>query len=300
MACASPHTSLDLCESFGTDVTNAFLGSTTALNYDCAAPHREDPVDCGASISLPIHHYAFDFPTSGTGEADWPNSNSPRIGDVETLPFGHNTDGPPCLASPVLAYQPMPPLCSGQRVASRCGATSTVADGAGVKASASGLDMAGNDNSLAPSVKKPARMCDESFMKGMETGSSSACAREEPSVKHRKSLQFERTITNATGLRILYIPQEMHSRLDLKHVYHKRATGRATNTGVVHLELPGRAPHAVTIVRSTADGHQHRRFTTGWREFCVLAGVNVGDALVFERGRRSSEVVVHVKRKGEH
>jgi len=109
-----------------------------------------------------------------------------------------------------------------------------------------------------------------------------------------ESRAFQRVITNRTGLRMMYVPQDMCRRLCLDDLFPIRPDGRRSKSCMIDLTLPSGAACPVTLIKTTSRGHSHRRFTTGWREFCNVAGVQVGDRLKFVRGRQSNVFIVEV------
>jgi hypothetical protein len=110
-------------------------------------------------------------------------------------------------------------------------------------------------------------------------------------------LEYSRTISNAMALRVLYIPLEMHDLLYLTDMYPKRGDGgRRCRSCVIQLLLTENGePFPVTMARSSAC--RHRRISSGWRAFCVSAGLQVGDRLTFFRGRLSGQLVVTVNKE---
>ena len=110
-------------------------------------------------------------------------------------------------------------------------------------------------------------------------------------------LEYSRTINNAMALRVLYIPLEMHDLLYLADMYPKRGYGgRRCRSCIVQLMLTeDGGPFPVTMAKSSAC--RHRRISTGWRAFCVSAGLQVGDRLTFSRGRLPDQLVVAVNKE---
>ena len=92
-------------------------------------------------------------------------------------------------------------------------------------------------------------------------------------------LVYSRTISNAMALRVLYIPLEMHDLLHLADMYPKCGHGgRRCRSCVVQLMLTeGGVPFPATMAKSSTC--RHRRISTGWRAFCVSAGLQIGDRL---------------------
>ena len=90
----------------------------------------------------------------------------------------------------------------------------------------------------------------------------------------------------------------MHRQLGLSAMYPKKAAGRRKN--VCNLDLVTDTTHAaVVMLRTTSMGQHHRRLSTGWREFCGRAGVEVGDRLVFTRLENANTLSVHVEKKAD-
>ena len=115
---------------------------------------------------------------------------------------------------------------------------------------------------------------------------------------HRGPRQYRRALTNATSLRLLNIPKGMHCQLGLGDMYSKNAASRRKNVCTVNLATS--AIHfTVVMLRTTSSRQQHRRFSTGWREFCARAGVEIGDELVFERTGAGKELAVRVVKAGQ-
>ena len=115
---------------------------------------------------------------------------------------------------------------------------------------------------------------------------------------HQRPRQYARTIASATALRLLHITIDMHRQLGLSDMYPKKAAGRRKN--VCHLDLVTDTTHtAVVMLRTTSMGQHHRRLSTGWREFCGRAGVEVGDRLVFTRLENANTLSVHVEKKAD-
>jgi hypothetical protein len=116
---------------------------------------------------------------------------------------------------------------------------------------------------------------------------------------HRGPRQYTCTIGNATALRLLHIPIDMHRQLGLSDMYPKKAAGQARRTSACSLNLATMTDKAaVVMVRTISKGQRHRRFSTGWREFCARAGVEIGDELVFKRTRTGNELTVRVVKAG--
>ena len=115
---------------------------------------------------------------------------------------------------------------------------------------------------------------------------------------HSRQRQYARTIASATALRLLHIPRDMHRQLGLGSMYPKKAAGRRKNVCTVDL-VTGTAHAAVMMLRTTSKGQHHRRLSTGWREFCGLAGVGIGDRLVFTRLENANTLSVHIEKKAE-
>ena len=115
---------------------------------------------------------------------------------------------------------------------------------------------------------------------------------------HQRPRQYVRTIASATALRLLYIPRDMHRQLHLCDMYPKKAAGRRKS--VCNLDLVTETAHAAVVMLSKTSMRQnHRRLTTGWREFCEKAGVKVGDRLVFTRQENVNALSVHVEKKAD-
>ena len=111
--------------------------------------------------------------------------------------------------------------------------------------------------------------------------------------QHQGPRQYRRTITSATGLRVLNIPIDMHCQLGLGDMYPRKAAGRRRNVCTVHIATS--AIHAaVVMLRTTSRSQHHRRLSTGWRDFCARADVEIGDALTFERLENDNKLTVHV------
>jgi len=119
-----------------------------------------------------------------------------------------------------------------------------------------------------------------------------------PPARSRGLRKCRRIITSETALRIFYIPQTMHKQLDLYKMFPKCTAVRRANECTVTLITASCIACTVTMTKVTSNGHPHRRFSTGWREFCKLAGLSVGDELMFMRGRRPNELAVRVSKKG--
>ena len=114
---------------------------------------------------------------------------------------------------------------------------------------------------------------------------------------HQGPRKYTCTIGSATALRLLHIPIHMHRQLGLSDIYPLKAAGR--RTGACSLILATMADKAaVVMVRTISKGQRHRRFSTGWREFCARAGVDIGDELVFERTGTWNELAVRVVKAG--
>jgi hypothetical protein len=114
---------------------------------------------------------------------------------------------------------------------------------------------------------------------------------------HHGPRKYTRTVTSSTALRLLHIPKGMHRQLGLGDMYTPKATGRRRNVCTVNLATS--AIHAVVVMlRTTSSGQYHRRLSSGWREFCARADVEVGDELIFERTGTGNELVVRVVKAG--
>ena len=50
------------------------------------------------------------------------------------------------------------------------------------------------------------------------------------------------------------------------------------------------------MTRSISKRPLHRRLSTGWRDFCISIGVQVGDTLTYSQGRHLNELRVRVER----
>lgn len=94
--------------------------------------------------------------------------------------------------------------------------------------------------------------------------------------------RYIRSITSTTALRFLHIPADMHRELGLGDMYPTQPGGRRDNAVTVHL-VSGAINAAVIMLRTTSIRQHHRRFSTGWRDFCARLGVEIGDDLMFER-----------------
>lgn len=110
--------------------------------------------------------------------------------------------------------------------------------------------------------------------------------------------RFQRVIRNAVGLRFLNIPNGMFRHLNLADMYSKGPhIGRRQNVCTVTLVIPSQGiSHVVKMVRTTSNGQQHRRLSTGWRELCKLAKVSLGDKLTFTRDWHSKRLNVNIER----
>jgi len=115
-----------------------------------------------------------------------------------------------------------------------------------------------------------------------------------PPPRGRRLREFRRIITNQTRLRLLYIPQDMYRRLVLIDMFPKLCDNRRASVCTVDLMMASGESCPVTMMKMRSNGHAHRRFTMGWREFCKVAGVEVGDELGFTRGDGS---VLHVAKR---
>ena len=105
--------------------------------------------------------------------------------------------------------------------------------------------------------------------------------------------RFQRVIRNAVGLRFLNIPNGMFRHLNLADMYSKGPhIGRRQNVCTVTLVIPSQGiSHVVKMVRTTSNGQQHRRLSTGWRELCKRAKVSLGDKLTFTRDWHSKQLI---------
>ena len=92
--------------------------------------------------------------------------------------------------------------------------------------------------------------------------------------------------------------KDMHQQLGLGGMYPQKAAGRRKNVCTVDL-VTDTAHAAVVMLRTTSKGQHHRRFSTGWREFCGRAGVEVGNKLVFTRLENANTLSVHVEKKAD-
>ena len=113
---------------------------------------------------------------------------------------------------------------------------------------------------------------------------------------HQRPRQYVRTIASITAFRLLHITIDMHHQLGLGDMYPKKAAGRRKNVCTVDL-VTDTAHAAVMMLRTTSKGQHHRRFSTGWREFCGRAGVEIGDRLVFTRLENANTLSVHVEKE---
>ena len=110
----------------------------------------------------------------------------------------------------------------------------------------------------------------------------------------RPKRQYRKTIANATCLRMMYVPGDMHYGLNMASMYPVLPSGHRKNRCVIYLSAGPGPLHPVTMARSVSQRLHYRRLSTGWRDFCVAAGVQVGDTLTFSAGRRPNEVRVRV------
>jgi len=109
--------------------------------------------------------------------------------------------------------------------------------------------------------------------------------------------RYKRASTSTTALRFLHIPADMHHQLGLDEMYSKQPAGCRDNVCTIHLVTRTiRAP--VVMLKTTSRRQHHRRFSTGWREFCALVGVELGDELIFMRTGSSNELAVRVVKAG--
>ena len=115
---------------------------------------------------------------------------------------------------------------------------------------------------------------------------------------HQMPRQYVRTIASVTALRLLHITKDMHQQLGLGGMYPQKAAGRRKNVCTVDL-VTDTAQAAVVMLRTTSKGQHHRRFSSGWREFCGRAGVEIGDRLVFTRLENANLLSVHVEKKAD-
>ena len=115
---------------------------------------------------------------------------------------------------------------------------------------------------------------------------------------HQMPRQYVRTIASVTALRLLHITKDMHQQLGLGGMYPQKAAGRRKNDCTVDL-VTDTAHAPVVMLRTTSKGQHHRRFSTGWREFCGRAGVEIGDRLVFTRLQNANLLSVHVEKKAD-
>jgi len=109
--------------------------------------------------------------------------------------------------------------------------------------------------------------------------------------------RYKRAITSTTALRFLHIPADMHHQLGLDEMYSKQPAGRRDNVCTVHL-VTGTIRAPVVMLRTTSRRQHHRRFSRGWREFCALVGVEIGDVIMFERTGTGNELAVRVVKAG--
>ena len=109
--------------------------------------------------------------------------------------------------------------------------------------------------------------------------------------------QYKRAIKSTTALRFLHIPADMHHELGLHKMYSKQPAGRRDNVCTVHM-VTGIVSAPVVMLRTTSHRQHHRRFSTGWREFCARADVEIGDELMFELTGTSKELAVRVVKAG--
>lgn len=110
--------------------------------------------------------------------------------------------------------------------------------------------------------------------------------------------RYQKMIANATCLRMMYIPENMHCRLNMASMYPMRPSGRRGNTCTIYLSTPqGLSSSPVTMTRSVSKRPHHRQLTKGWRDFCVSLGVQVGDTLTFSLGCRANELRVSCRKK---
>ena len=112
-------------------------------------------------------------------------------------------------------------------------------------------------------------------------------------LRRQPSRQYKRAISSATALRLLHIPMDMHRQLCLSDMYPRQAKGRRTSVCTVRLVLDKFHVNVVMFKTKSAKQH-HRRFSTGWRDFCKMVGVEVGDTLEFERTKHGNELAVGV------
>jgi hypothetical protein len=110
----------------------------------------------------------------------------------------------------------------------------------------------------------------------------------------RSKRQYRKTIASATCLRMMYVPGDMHDGLNMASMYPMLPSGHRKNKCVIYLSAGPGPLHPVTMARSVSQRLHYRRLSTGWRDFCVAAGVQVGETLTFSPGRRPNEVRVKV------
>ena len=133
------------------------------------------------------------------------------------------------------------------------------------------------------------------------TGPRQASSSKSPGLRTCSQLkrQYQKSIVDATCLRMMYVPTNMHRGLSMASMYPMQPSGRRKNTCVVYLSAAPGSSHPVTMTRSILKRPHHRRLSTGWRDFCVSAGVHVGDTLAFSPGRYSNELRVRVTGKSK-
>ena len=112
-------------------------------------------------------------------------------------------------------------------------------------------------------------------------------------LRRQPSRQYKRAISSVMALRLLHIPADMHRQLCLSDMYPRQAKGRRTSVCTVRLVM-NKFNANVVMTKTTSANQHHRRFTTGWRDFCKMVGVKVGNTLEFERTKHGNELAVGV------
>ena len=109
--------------------------------------------------------------------------------------------------------------------------------------------------------------------------------------------QYRKTIANATCLRMVYVPTDMHRGLSMASMYPMQPSGRRKNTGVVTLSAVPGSSYPVNDTEYFKEASSSPTVNRLARFLCATVGVQIGDTLTFSQGCHLNELRVRVTRK---
>lgn len=106
--------------------------------------------------------------------------------------------------------------------------------------------------------------------------------------------RFSRVLTCEMALRVLNIPKTMHKHLRLFRAY-PLVNGRRIKRCTVNIINSDGSRHSVLMI--STPGTPHRRFTKGWRAFCIQTGLRVGDIVHFSCNETPNNLNVSIQKQ---